>query len=123
MRRREIEEAIEFEQQREALLREQIEAVVLEREGPRLDDALRARLDPADIELLADVLGWDAGDWGDEDAETSGDEDSAGADEDERAEIERLQAEVERSIARQGALRRAVGFLESPLGTTTEPTG
>ena len=51
-RRAQAEEALAFEREREAALREQIAALVLEEEGPRLDAEAFASLDDADVRLV-----------------------------------------------------------------------
>ena len=55
-RRRQANEALEFERDREAALQEQLEAVVADVEGPRIDEAAFARMAPADAELARAIL-------------------------------------------------------------------
>ena len=55
-RRRQAQEALEFEREREAVLQEQLEAVVGEVEGPRIDEEAFARMPPEDAELARQVL-------------------------------------------------------------------
>ena len=55
-RRRLAQEALEFERDREAVLREQLEAVVAEVEGPRIDEEAFARMAPEDAELVRAIL-------------------------------------------------------------------
>jgi hypothetical protein len=55
-RRRQAQEALEFEREREAVLQEQLEAVVGEVEGPRIDEEAFARMPPEDAELARHVL-------------------------------------------------------------------
>jgi hypothetical protein len=119
-RRRELEEALADEAEREHALREQLEAVVLDAEAPRIDAFLRATLDPADVDLIDDLLGGPDDDseddaWLEEwqvsletaeaDVETAGPED----------ELARLHTEIARSTARRDALVRAIALLEAPL--------
>ncbi|MGL6278775.1 MAG: hypothetical protein ACRC50_04370 [Gaiella sp.] len=112
-RRRELEEALVDETERELALREQVEAIVLEAEGPRIDAALRAALSPEDVDVLAEVL---AGD----DAATA---EAAWEDEweleveplDLDAALARLGAEIDACAARRDALTRAIALLEHPL--------
>ena len=119
-RRREVLDALEFERDRETALRDQIDAVVLEEEGPRIDRATKALLGPVELALLDDILGeppvyddpFDSGFISFDEA------DDTAADE---SEIERLEGEVERSQARQHALERLAALLESPLPEVTEP--
>jgi hypothetical protein len=55
-RRRHANEALEFERDREAALQEQLEAVVSDVEGPRIDEAAFARMAPEDAELARGIL-------------------------------------------------------------------
>lgn len=55
-RRRQAQEALEFERDREAALREQLEAVVADVEGPRIDEEAFARMPPEDAELAREIL-------------------------------------------------------------------
>ena len=48
-RRRQALEALEFERARAAALRERLEAIVAELDGPALDAAIFARLAPEDV--------------------------------------------------------------------------
>ncbi len=118
-RRREVLDALEFERDRETALLRQIEAVVLEEEGPRIDRVARTLLSPAELDLLDDVLGRPLGyDEPFDDGFISFEEEDGADDADE---IERLQGEVERSRQRQQALERLAALLASPLPEMTEP--
>jgi hypothetical protein len=55
-RRRQANEALEFERDREAALQEQLEAVVADVEGPRIDEAAFARMAPEEAELARGIL-------------------------------------------------------------------
>jgi hypothetical protein len=55
-RRRLAREALEFEHDREAVLREQLEAVVADVEGPRIDQEAFARMTPEDADLVRAIL-------------------------------------------------------------------
>jgi hypothetical protein len=55
-RRRLAREALEFERDREAVLREQLEAVVADVEGPRIDQEAFARMTPEDADLVRAIL-------------------------------------------------------------------
>lgn len=127
-RRRELEEVLADEVERERVLREQAEAVVLEAEAPRIDAALRAALDPKDLELIDDLLA--ANGAHDEDEawmeaweisleSAEADAQTAGADD----ELARLHAEIARSVARREALARAIALLETPLPAPTAEQG
>ena len=107
-RRREVLDALEFERDREAALLRQIETVVLEEEGPRIDRAARTLLSPSELDLLGNVLGEPL------EPEEEDEVDNAG-------EIERLQGEVERSRQRQQALAHLSTLLASPLPEVTQP--
>ena len=55
-RRRLAQEALEFERDREAVLREQLEAVVADVEGPRIDEEAFSRMAPEDADLVRAIL-------------------------------------------------------------------
>ena len=55
-RRRQALEALEFERARATALRERLEAVIVEVDGPALDEAAFAQMAPADIEVVRPVL-------------------------------------------------------------------
>ena len=55
-RRRQALEALEFERARAAALRERLETVVVELEGPALDEAAFAQMTPADVEVVRPAL-------------------------------------------------------------------
>ena len=55
-RRQEALEAIEFEQDREAALLDQVNEVLVELEGPRIDAAAFANMEPDDVELVRETL-------------------------------------------------------------------
>lgn len=115
-------EALAFEREREAALREQVEETVLEEERSRVDREALARLDPADAEIVRELLGdggelviWD--EEGDEEAFAHADVDDderGGAAEEAAEEIARLLGEIDLSHARQRALERFVQSLEQP---------
>jgi hypothetical protein len=52
VRRRQAEETLTFERDREQTLHEQIELVIAEAEGPRLDAEVFARMSPEDVEIV-----------------------------------------------------------------------
>lgn len=108
-RRRQAKEALEFERDREAVLQEQLEAVVAEVEGPRVDEETFARMPPEDAELAREVLAsglegedpdldpddewFDLGETSEPDAEPFEDE------------VRRLEAEIAESRRLQQALK------------------
>jgi hypothetical protein len=55
-RRRQALEALEFERARAAALRERLEAVVVELDGPAIDAAIFAELSPEDVEIVRPAL-------------------------------------------------------------------
>jgi hypothetical protein len=52
VRRRQVEESLTFERDREQTLHEQIELVIAEAEGPRIDAAVFAQMSPEDAEIV-----------------------------------------------------------------------
>lgn len=105
-RRKHVEQALEEERGREEALAEQLDAVVAEVEGPRLDELAFARMQPEDVAIVRDALGVLAPFEGDEVDETE--LDGAGADE----EIARLQDEIADSQRRQRAYASYLQALE-----------
>jgi hypothetical protein len=129
-RRRQALEALAFEEDREAVLVEQLEDVLAEVEGTGLDAGLFAQMSSDDAQLVRAALGEvevggpgeeaepDDDDFGlsldfdDDDAET----DAAGPD-DVEAEIARLQDVLESSRRVQAALRQYLALLSGqPVG-------
>jgi len=55
-RRRQALEALEFERARAAALRERLEAIVVELDGPAIDAAIFAELSPEDVEIVRPEL-------------------------------------------------------------------
>lgn len=112
-RRRQALEELDLERDRAAALREEVARLVVELEGPRLDEEVFARLAPADVELVqdtfrsghfaADDIGGDDDeeDWFQVDAE---DPETVRAETEE--EIRRLEAEIAASTRRQEAFER-----------------
>jgi hypothetical protein len=104
-RRAQALEALAFEVEREAALIAQLQAVVLEDEGGRVDEAAFARMPPDDALRVAEALGTDGldDDEGfDDDASDDGSED----------EILRLQEAIDRCRAVQHSLERYVEALD-----------
>jgi hypothetical protein len=52
VRRRQVQESLTFEQEREQTLHEQVELVIAEAEGPRIDAAVFERMPPEDAEIV-----------------------------------------------------------------------
>jgi hypothetical protein len=117
-RRRQASEALEFERERASGLQEQIDILVVELEGPRVDEEAFAKMPPEDAELARSLLApaeepaedADEDEWlifGDD---APGDEDPDPREEAEE-EIARLQEEIEESRRRQDALERYIEAL------------
>jgi hypothetical protein len=115
-RRRQAEEALQFEQDRETALREQLEAIVVEQEGPRIDAAAFAAMAPEDVEVVRAAL-QGAADEPDEDEDWLGgglagdEEEDADAADSQEEEIARLEAEIADSRRRQAAFERYLAAL------------
>lgn len=119
-RRRQALEAFQFERDRAVVLQEQIEAIVAEMEGRRIDEAAFARMAPEDVEVVRGLLdppGLEAlaeleGLENLEAFSTESDEQSPEAEREEReAEIARLEGEIAASRRRQEAFERYVEAL------------
>jgi hypothetical protein len=118
-RRRQALDALAFERDRGAMLAEQLEDVLAEVEGARLDADLFAKMSPDDAGLVRAALGDDV-DMEPEGEDPPGDDgftfsldvedDEAGTD-DVEAEIARLQEELESSSRVQAALEQYLELL------------
>ena len=112
-RRRQAREALEFEREREAMLIEQLEDRLAEVEGPRLDEAAFAGMDPADAQLVREALfGPPAEELTDEDF---GEYLADVADPDDQEDPAEAEAEVTRLEEQLAACRRRQRALESYL--------
>jgi hypothetical protein len=113
-RRRQAADELEFERDRAICSRSAIARLVLELDGPRLDEEVFARLAPEDVELVRPALQeataieetdaeWLESDepWRDEEAERA----------ELEAEIDRLQKEIASSTRRQEAFERYLAAL------------
>jgi hypothetical protein len=105
-RRRQVEEALDDERGREAALAEQLEDVVVETEGPRVDERVFERLEPDDVALVREVLTTAASDDEGENEDEALDEEGADS------EIARLQDELADSRRRQLAYERYLDALD-----------
>jgi hypothetical protein len=127
-RRRQVTEELEFERDRAGALRDEVNRIALELEGPGVDDQVFAQMDSEDVELIrAEIQGGAAverdgveEDWTELDEEEPPEDDGVGPEqlaaelrEEQEAEIARLQEEIVASSRRQQALER---YLEA-LGT------
>jgi len=131
-RRRQALDALAFEREREALLADQVQDVLAETEGPRVDAAVFARMSDDETALVRAALGEDAFPEDDEDEGPSDDDDfgfssefeDGDADESDgegnddgdggEDEVARLQGEIESSRRTQAALERYVELLSDP---------
>ena len=116
-RRAQAEEALAFEREREAALRDQIAALVLEEEGARVDAAAFAELPPDDVELVRSALGELADDGEEDEDDLFGDEPYVTFEDDDEPpvdEVARLGAEIEGSQRIQAALERYIAALDRP---------
>ncbi len=120
-RRREALDALEFERDREATLRDQVDEIVLEQERARIDSDAFARMEPEDADIVRDILG-DEVDSDDEVDEWedpfAGLDDEVEPEDDEPTpdEVGRLLGVIEDSRLRQRALERFVAALEPTEG-------
>jgi hypothetical protein len=118
-RRRQALDALAAEQDREAMLVEQLEDIVAEADGARLDADAFAQMSPDDARLARTALGLDGDADSDPEAEVDGDdfgfsldlEDDEADPEDLEAEIARLQEVIESSRRVQAALERYLALL------------
>jgi hypothetical protein len=113
-RRRQATDELEAERDRADALREEIARLVVELDGPRLDEDVFAQLTPEDVELVRPAL---QGGTEIEDTETEWlDSEEPWRDEEaERAEIEaeivRIEQEIASSTRRQEAFERYLAAL------------
>jgi hypothetical protein len=110
-RREDALEALEFERQRELALAGQIDAIVVEEDGPRVDEQVFARMEPADVALVRELLGNNG--WAAEDGDDWLDEDGDEGEDAHPDEIARLEGEIAECRRRQQALERFIEALEA----------
>ena len=122
VRRRQIAEVLDFERDREAALRSQVEETAAELEGASVDEEAFAAMDPDDVGLVQqalletgdvfdDVVAGDADeDWLQEFMDDESPEDTR---QERLAEVARLEEEIADSRRRQEALER---YLEALAG-------
>lgn len=121
-RRAQAEEALVFEREREAALRQQMAELVLEEDGARVDAAAFAELDENEIRLVRAALGQVDEDEPDEEDPFAEDlyvdfEDEPDEQEDAEDEAARLQGEIDDSLRTQAALERFIAALDAPAPT------
>ena len=113
-RRRQATEELEAERGRADQLRDEVTRLVVELEGPSLDDEIFARLEPEDVEVVRSSL-QDNTAIEDEDGEWLDADDPWRDAETQRAEVEaeivRLEAEIAVSNRRQQAFERYLAAL------------
>ncbi len=129
-RRRQALEALEYERDREAALRGQLEETATELEGPSVDEETFAVMDPEDVAIVRETLhepggafdvtftGEEGEDWLEEfrvDGESPEDQR-----EERLGEVARLEGEIKDSRRRQDALERYVKALAAP-GSLNRP--
>jgi hypothetical protein len=120
-RRRQASDALEFERERSVLLQEQIDELIAELEGERVDEAAFAQMTPEDAELARSLLRPGEPEEAEDSAEDEwliyGDDPPEAEETDPRAEAEeeiaRLQEELEGSRRRQEALERYIAALDA----------
>jgi hypothetical protein len=125
-RRAQAEEALAFEREREAALRQQLAELVLEEDGARVDASAFAALDEADVTLVRAALGLLDGDEPDEEEDLFAQDvyvdladEPDGADDDED-ESSRLHREIDGSLGVQAALERFIAALGAPAGSEVD---
>jgi hypothetical protein len=113
-RRRRIEEALDEERGREKALVEQLQEVVTEGEGDRIDEQAFARMDPEDVALVREVLEEPSlFDEGEEHTDFFALEPDEKNETDAEEEIARLQAEIAASRRKRLAYERYLEALDS----------
>ena len=115
-RRRQAHEALEFERNRALSLEEQVEEIVAEAEGPRVDQETFAKMVPEDAEAVRAILQPDQALELDEEwlglVDEAAEADPGEVEQDAEAEIARLQAEIAESRRRQDVLERYLEALD-----------
>ena len=120
-RRRQVTEDLEFERDRAGQLREEINRLVLELEGPGIDEEVFAKLPPEDVELVRGPLvdrevvedAWLDLDREPEEDQVDDEQLAAELRAEQEAEIVRLQEEIVVSERRQQALEAYLEALAS----------
>jgi hypothetical protein len=117
-RRRQAAEALEFERAREEALRDRIETIVAELDGPALDEAVFAAMPPEQAEVVRiELYGQEPEPLGEEWAlpfEDPEAEDEVDPVEQQEAEIARLEEEIAGSVRRQQAFEAYLAALAEP---------
>ena len=116
VRRRQAQEALDFERDREKTLEEQIELVIGEAEGRKIDASVFARMSPADVEIVREELDpTPQADTGDGSGFFERDDlmDDFLAGDANEEELQRLSEEIEECRRRQRAFEAYLAALES----------
>jgi len=125
VRRRQVTDALDFERDREAALRGQLEETAAELEGASVDEETFAAMDPDDVavvqqtlmetsDVFDDALDGDAGeDWLQEFMDDGSPEDTR---QERLEEVSRLEEEIAHSRRRQQALERYLDALAGAEG-------
>ena len=122
-RRQQALDALDFEHGRESAVLAQIDEVLTELEGPRIDGAAFARMAPEDVTLVREVL--DPG--GDEPEDEFDFEDALSSESpaqirrEREAERVRLEEVIASSRSRQKALERYIEALDAKDDTSETP--
>jgi hypothetical protein len=116
VRRRQALEALEFERSRAEALRERLEEIVAELDGPGLDERIFAAMEPGEIEVVRPAVQTvDLELYEPEEPAADGGAEVATAVEEHAAyqesEVERLSGEIESSLVRQRAFERYLQLL------------
>jgi hypothetical protein len=122
-RRRQATEALEFERDRAAMLKEQIDVLIVELDGSHVDEQVFAKLAPEHAELARSLIApaeepadeADEDEWpilGDEAPEGEEPEPEPDPREEAEEEIARLQEEIAESRRRQEALEAYIAALD-----------
>jgi hypothetical protein len=115
-RRRQALELLEFEQEREAALREQLDELITEQHGSEVDDSAFASMSPEDVKVVREALvGSDDPPEVDEveAALSEWPEETTDDADDVEAEIARLEAELAECRRRQQSFERYLEALDS----------
>ena len=104
-RRQQVVDHLEFEREREALLRDQLEDVVTEQHGPALDERVFATLGDEDVAVLRQAIGGPDDEFEDEEFQIDWEADDDDGEDPVEAELARLQAEIEEEPPPAGRLR------------------
>ncbi|HKP17838.1 MAG TPA: hypothetical protein VJT84_05110 [Gaiellaceae bacterium] len=112
LRRRQVQDALDAERDRERSLQEEIEAIVGEAEGPRIDHELFATMAPEEVEIVRGVVQPPEFEVDEEWLGAPLEDEPADAEDDTEAELARLQEEIADSRRHQAAFERYLAALD-----------